>query len=244
MMTEIVYSLVHGAEVGRNRRARMDDIFPNIEGRLPDEERSKLDQVLASGPPRMCWTHLPAFIFEKMLQHPETCPHIIWMVREPKDALVSFYHWYRKMKSLNFNRSWNYSFSMVKENRVLGTNILDNMTSWWKVQDHPKVLMVKYEDVLENRKLAIQKVAAFLGKCPSEEEIDQIDAQGTFEAMKMRGTDSYHYGRIYKSSFFRKGVVGDWKNYFSQEQADYMDKCIEEKLGSIGFHHYSYRPAE
>ncbi len=34
--------------------------------------------------------------------------------------------------------------------------------------------------------------------------------------------------------FFRKGVVGDWKNDFTQEQNGIIDRLIEEKLTPIG----------
>lgn len=31
-------------------------------------------------------------------------------------------------------------------------------------------------------------------------------------------------------TFFNKGKIGNWKNYFTQEQSDEMDRIIEENL--------------
>ena len=35
-------------------------------------------------------------------------------------------------------------------------------------------------------------------------------------------------------SFARKGVTGDWRNVFTPEQSDYVDKLCEEKWQHIG----------
>ncbi len=34
--------------------------------------------------------------------------------------------------------------------------------------------------------------------------------------------------------YFRKGQIGDWVNYFSQEQSDYVEKEANEKLKPLG----------
>jgi hypothetical protein len=42
-------------------------------------------------------------------------------------------------------------------------------------------------------------------------------------------------GRPMKNSvFFRKGKVGDWKNYLTEEMAKKLDAVIEEKLKGSG----------
>lgn len=34
--------------------------------------------------------------------------------------------------------------------------------------------------------------------------------------------------------FMRKGIIGDWKNFFSQEESERMDKLFAEKATSRG----------
>ena len=36
------------------------------------------------------------------------------------------------------------------------------------------------------------------------------------------------------TSFFRKGIVGDWKNLFTKEQSDYVEALCKEKLEPLG----------
>ena len=37
-----------------------------------------------------------------------------------------------------------------------------------------------------------------------------------------------------KSKFYRKGKVGDWKNYFSDEQSRFVDNQYEMTLKPLG----------
>ena len=34
--------------------------------------------------------------------------------------------------------------------------------------------------------------------------------------------------------FFRKGIVGDWKNYFNEEQKNFILKKFNEELAPLG----------
>ena len=34
--------------------------------------------------------------------------------------------------------------------------------------------------------------------------------------------------------FFRKGIVGSWKELFQAEQEDYVDKRVQREMNSVG----------
>ena len=38
------------------------------------------------------------------------------------------------------------------------------------------------------------------------------------------------------SPFMRKGVVGDWRNFFTEEQSERLDKLYIEKIIAAGLH--------
>jgi len=76
-------------------------------------------------------------------------------------------------------------------------------------------------------------IAEFLNKPLSDELINRIAEQCTFKGMtknetgyKMPGEDS--------SSLLRKGVVSDWKNYFTPKQNERFEKEVLEKLKGSG----------
>ena len=76
-------------------------------------------------------------------------------------------------------------------------------------------------------------IAEFLNRPLSDELINRIAKQCTFKGMtkneagyKLPGEDS--------SGLLRKGVVGDWKNYFTPEQDERFEKEVLGKLKGSG----------
>uniref|UniRef100_S4RRX4 Sulfotransferase n=1 Tax=Petromyzon marinus TaxID=7757 RepID=S4RRX4_PETMA len=73
----------------------------------------------------------------------------------------------------------------------------------------------------------LQKMSTFLGLGLSGEQISDVADNGTFSAMKAKAeADNLKFGKV----VFRKGEVGDWKNYFSEEQRAELDASYAESL--------------
>ena len=90
-----------------------------------------------------------------------------------------------------------------------------------------------YEDLHRDRPRAIRTVANFLGKSMTEEQVQTIKEHTTFESMK-KNESLCPAPFAPREMFFRKGEVGDWKNYFSQTQSDYVDTLVRERLTPLG----------
>ena len=75
-------------------------------------------------------------------------------------------------------------------------------------------------------------IAEFLNKSLSDELINRIAEQCTFNGM-MKNYNSYSLGGS-SLNFLRKGVVGDWKNYFTPEQNEAFEKELLAKLEGSG----------
>ncbi len=77
----------------------------------------------------------------------------------------------------------------------------------------------------------VLKIASFLGVKLSEKVLDYITEKTTFQNMakdpKYNMSDPKAFDTS-KSKFMRKGIVGDWVEYFSQEQSDYVDAKYEQ----------------
>ena len=52
--------------------------------------------------------------------------------------------------------------------------------------------------------------------------------------MKKEENVNYTWVPGYKGSFIRKGQVGDWKNYFTEEQNKRFDSLYAEKMAGSG----------
>jgi len=100
----------------------------------------------------------------------------------------------------------------------------DHMLGYWKesIATPTKVLFLKYEELKEDSNFYVKRVADFLD-CPFTEEeesngvIENIVKLCSFENMKnLEVNKSGTFGRTFeKKTFFRKGEIGDWVNYFS-----------------------------
>ena len=80
----------------------------------------------------------------------------------------------------------------------------------------------------------IEKIAKFVGKELSKQIVERIADQVTFTAMKKEGNANYTWYKQFSGEFIRKGQVGDWRNYFTDEQSDRLDALYAEKMAGSG----------
>ncbi|RMX49334.1 hypothetical protein pdam_00014438 [Pocillopora damicornis] len=110
----------------------------------------------------------------------------------------------------------------------------DHVLSWWKHKDDPDVLILKYEDMKEDLLGTIRKIATFIGKELPLETLERIVSQTSFNAMQKEGNSNFSFLRGFKGLCIRKGEVGNWKDYFTEDQSKRFDSLIKEKLAGSG----------
>ena len=175
-------------------------------------------------------SHLHAKYFGQQL---EANVKFVVVIRNPKDALVSFYHFYRANALLgNFSGSWDEFFEV---GHLLYGDYFDWYMDWNKYRNNPNVMFVHFEDMKTNLEAAVRNLAAFIGKSLTDDKINDIVKYCEFDNMKQimaKTSDTFIKAKI--SPFMRKGSVGDWKNYFSQEQSDFIDTKYEATIQKEG----------
>nr|XP_039252799.1 amine sulfotransferase-like [Styela clava] len=189
-------------------------------------------------PRRIFSCHLPAHLIN--LEKIRKCKaKIIYIYRNPKDQTVSWYHFSRKVphaKSQQFKDlypdNWeqfidNYFSGKMPTELRQGEWYPDHIKSWCKHKDDENVMFVSYEDLSKDILSEVRKVARYLGEELTDEEILSICEKSSFEYMKKSSTGT-PLQDIYE--LFRKGKVGNWKDYFTSEQSEKVDRIIKEKL--------------
>ena len=88
--------------------------------------------------------------------------------------------------------------------------------------------------MLQDSPGAIRKIAKFIGKELPPEIVERIVIQTSFNAMKKGRNVNYTWFEELKGDFIRKGEVGDWKNYFTEEQNKRFDSLYTEKMAGSG----------
>ena len=89
---------------------------------------------------------------------------------------------------------------------------------------------------MKHSKEEIAKLANFLGVQRSEDDVEDIANRTSLGAMKRNSATNYkHKGFLHEDfEFVRKGKIGDWMEYFTEEQNIWMDERIMQTLKGSG----------
>ena len=185
--------------------------------------------------PRQMKTHLQYKIFEETI--PKYKPKVIVVMRNLKDNLVSYYHFYRAFSSYSFPGDFSDFLELFKEKRLVFGDWFDFNLGWWEHKDDSNFIFVKYEEMKTDIRSVINRLCNFLNKKLGPELINDIIQHVSFAKMKDNNRTNYTYAPFIDqqiSPFMRKGIVGDWQTHFTTEQAEYFDKLVEQKLSGTG----------
>ena len=183
-------------------------------------ERLTAWNVLPS--PRVIPTHVPSRLYPRAVLERQ-CKRV-YVVRHPKDVAVSFYHLHRSHKLLgHYQGTWDDFFACFLTGQVVYGSWFDHTLGWWAhLQEHAdNVLVLFYEDMQHDLPAHIRRLGAFLGKDLSAHAVAAIAAHCSFESMSANPFTNREGSPMMDFSiarFLRKGVVGDWRNYFTAEQ--------------------------
>jgi hypothetical protein len=149
-------------------------------------------------------------------------PYVI-LYRDLRDVCVSNYHY------INLT-PWNSRYKAVSQMTLSQyidafyesalTDFCDWIDLWDQKRDKNRSIMVRYEDMLKDPHAVLSNILKVYELPATDERINEMVEANTFA--KLSG--GRERGQEKKNSFYRKGKAGDWKNHFTQEQADkFMD---------------------
>ncbi|VFV23484.1 sulfotransferase 1c4-like [Lynx pardinus] len=237
---EIVDLIQNEGDVDKSQRAPTYIRFPFIEWIVPSM-RSGLEQAKQMPSPRTLKTHLPIQLLPPSFLE-KNCK-IIYVARNPKDNMVSYYHFQRMNKALPAPGTWEEYFESFLAGKVCWGSWHDHVKGWWKAKDQHRIVYLFYEDLKKNPKQEIQKLAEFIGKNLDHEVLDKILHHTSFDVMKQNSMANYssiptEIMNHSVSPFMRKGTVGDWKNHFTVAQNERFDEDYKKKMAdsSLTFH--------
>ncbi|NXD76678.1 ST3A1 sulfotransferase, partial [Halcyon senegalensis] len=186
--------------------------------------------------PRLFATHLPYYLVPRDLRNKRAS--IIYISRNPKDVMVSYYHFSKYMSTLEEIPDFNLFMERFLAGKVLGSSWVDHVEGWYSHAGDFNILFLTYEEMKKDLRSAVLKICNFLGKKLSEEEVDSVVRQATFENMRKDPRANYEhlpdeFVAKDRGSFLRKGAVGDWKNIMTVAQSERFDKVLKEKMKTL-----------
>ncbi|XP_032033628.1 sulfotransferase 1C3 isoform X1 [Hylobates moloch] len=232
-MQEILDMIQNDGDVEKCKRFPSLDRHPFLELKFPHKEKPDLEIALEMSSPRLIKTHLPSHLIPPSIRK-ENCK-IVYVARNPKDCLVSYYHFHRMASFLPDPQNLEEFYEKFMSGKVTCGSWFDHVKGWWAAKDRHQVLYLFYEDIKKNPKHEIHKVLEFLEKTLSDDVINKIIHHTSFDVMKDNPMANQtripsHIFNHSISKFMRKGRPGDWKNHFTVAMNENFDKHYEKKM--------------
>ncbi|KAM4697363.1 sulfotransferase 1C1-like [Rhinophrynus dorsalis] len=234
---EIVDLIMAEGDVQKSMRAPCFIKIPFLELAVPEPIPLGLDVAEKMPSPRIIKTHLPVQLVPPSFWEKNT--KVVYVARNAKDCMVSYYHFQRMNKGLPDPGTWENYFSTFLFGEVPWGSWFDHVIGWWKAKDKHRILYIFYEDMIEDPRREIQKVMMFLGKDLSEDVLEKICQHTSFQTMKENPMANYSTIPTFVmdqsiSPFMRKGVVGDWKNHFLVAQNEVFEEEYRRRMEGTG----------
>jgi len=127
-------------------------------------------------------------------------------------VVVSYFHFYRAY--LGFEGTLDDFYRRFMDGRVQYGSWFEHVAGWREHESDPDVLIVRYEDLLTDRKASIERIVEFLGWDRSERWVDRAVIESSFDAMKRRESVFDHATALLlergvsPQSFVRSGQIG------------------------------------
>ena len=171
---------------------------------------------------------------------------VVYLVRDGRDVMVS-YSYYKNsftQKSISWSsyktilrqlyrlsiekltavkKDWVFSWFMRRHT----LDWVNHIDTWMKKKP---IAIVKYEDLKTIPEKTLEELMLKLGVQVDSEIIQQAVQIFKFENLSNRRT-----GEENKKSFYRKGIVGDWKNHFSSSDTAFFNKKASYILEILGY---------
>ena len=173
------------------------------------------------------------------------------LVRDGRDVMVSFYYHHLFPNNWNNHKAVKFHRSLLKfkdyenlnENLPAFIKYIDSVWSkkrnhftwgefvdyWINKQGRNEVFT--YEALRQEPIDELSKIIVYVGeKCPDRKSLKSIVEKYSFQNMYKRRP-----GHEVKGDFARKGIVGDWKNHFSDEAIDIFTERYGRQLTLMGY---------
>lgn len=169
--------------------------------------------------------------------YPDLYPRVIYLVRDPRSVLVSYYHMYGlltgdgKLSLHEFVREYLARGCLIRLEPNIRWDI--QVRYWADRANRNDTILIRYEDMLLQRQAALERTVSFMGLPYTSDLIRLALGRGEFKAMKKNerehGAESYLRVNGRKGAFIRRGKIDSWKDEMEPKTV----RLVERELGSV-----------
>ncbi|KAI9105094.1 hypothetical protein K1719_022810 [Acacia pycnantha] len=198
-----------------------------------------------SSSPRLFACHVPYVLLPESVK--QSGCKIVYLCRNPKDLFVSTWKFVNKLlepEAAPGLLPMEDAFEKFCKGLVGYGPFWDHMLGYHKesLKNPEKVMFLRFEELKSEPVKVLKNLAEFMGYGFSQEEEDgnvvaDILKLCSFESlsnMEVNNTGGNSWRKIENRAFFRRGEVGDWKNFLTFDMVERLNVITEEKLGKHG----------
>jgi estrone sulfotransferase len=160
-------------------------------------------------------------------------PRVVYIVRDPRDAYVSYYHYMRKRLTKDTDFS-----SFIRMDGLHPCHWHEHVAGWI---DRPNVLVIRYEDMLADTAAQVRRLVAYRGgRSFTQEQIAHAVVRSSFSQMKQI---ERRYGRPFQNEqqrrrstpFMRTGRAGAWTEHFTPDDHELLISRMGLLMDRLGY---------
>lgn len=162
---------------------------------------------------------------------------IIHLVRDGRDVLTSgTFDWLLKDAEGTDRHAFYFNpIPGMRLERFFDAKVIKKWAANWCetidiFQHQPPTTRITYEAMKDDMPVALQGIFDALGVQSSNEIANKCAENSTFEIMSGRPP-----GQEEPTAKARKGIVGDWKNYFTLADGELFDALAGEQMAQMGY---------
>jgi hypothetical protein len=145
----------------------------------------------------------------------------IFLMRDPRDVVVSYYH-YRLEEDMH-------SFVRDEVNGI--PKIVAFMNVWSKIlRKNKNYLIITYEDMIKNTEAALCQILEHMEAKVDREAVSSAVEDCSLELMREWDAKDCPHQKVRR---VRKGIVGGYKEELDQKTIDYIDGYIYDNLNNL-----------
>lgn len=201
------------------------DIYQNYDSDIP---KSRRDRILKSHEP-----------FDPRYNR------VIYLVRDPRDVLVSFFYYHKKKNAIDENESIeSYMQKFLSGDVAMQSKIGswgEHVGSWMGARGaDANFTVIRYEDMADNPYRELSKLNTFLGLNKSAEAIEQATSNSSFNLMRKSEERHSKNWATTKGSrkdipFVRKGKPNGWIDELTLDQGKQVVSFWSSQCNELGY---------